>query len=132
MFNRDIISNKFDLNWSTTFSNTGVQQFLQNPTPCTTFLRKKRNLNRQSAHSKYRSKKQRFRKTMQRKWHSSYILPKQRRKSNVQKNNIQKWPKKTTLPKEKQRHRIEQNNLQRQGPDRWVKSEWSVTTMPSP
>jgi hypothetical protein len=39
MFNQNIISNKFDLNWSTTFSYTGAQQFLQNPAPCTTFLR---------------------------------------------------------------------------------------------
>ena len=34
-----IIGNKFDLNWSTLFSYTGVQQFFQNPTPCTKFLR---------------------------------------------------------------------------------------------
>jgi hypothetical protein len=39
MFNQNIISNKFNLNWSTTFSYTGVQQFLQNPAPCTMFLR---------------------------------------------------------------------------------------------
>jgi len=39
MLNQNIISNKFDLNWSTMFSYTGVQRFLQNPTPCTTFLR---------------------------------------------------------------------------------------------
>jgi len=39
MFNQNIISNKFDLNWSTTFSYTGVQRFLQNPAPCTVFLR---------------------------------------------------------------------------------------------
>jgi hypothetical protein len=34
-----IIGNKFDLNWSTLFSYTGAQQFFQNPTPCTKFLR---------------------------------------------------------------------------------------------
>ena len=29
MNHKNIISNKFDLNWSTTFSYTGVQRFLQ-------------------------------------------------------------------------------------------------------
>ncbi len=40
MNSKNIISNKFDLNWSTTFSYTGVQQFFRNPAPCTMFLRK--------------------------------------------------------------------------------------------
>jgi hypothetical protein len=39
MNDQNIISNKSDFNWSTSFSYTAVQQFLQNSAPCTMFLR---------------------------------------------------------------------------------------------
>jgi len=40
MNNQNIISNKFNLNWSTSFSYTRVQWFFWNPTPFTTFQEK--------------------------------------------------------------------------------------------
>jgi hypothetical protein len=39
MQNQNVMSNKFNLKWSTSFSYTGVQRFFPNATPCTTFLR---------------------------------------------------------------------------------------------
>ena len=33
MCKQKLISNKFDLNWSTTYSHTGAQRFLRNPAP---------------------------------------------------------------------------------------------------
>jgi hypothetical protein len=44
MNNQNIISNKFDLNWSTSFSFTGVHQFFSKSRSLHYILRKRRNL----------------------------------------------------------------------------------------